>query len=69
MTASLQAIADVCNCSGEMVQSVFQLIRNEIIEYVQNQRKEVTLNLQIGQLVILPNNSVQFKSFTVAEAE
>ena len=51
-----------------MVQAVFQLIRDEILDLVQQQKKEVTLNFQIGSLVLGPHNSVVFKSLSQAEA-
>lgn len=38
------------------------------MDAVQNRKKEVALNLQIGQLVLSPAGTVQFKSLTVAEA-
>lgn len=51
-----------------MVQAVLQVIRDEVIDTVQNRRKEVSLNFLIGTLVLSPNNTVQFKSLSVAEA-
>lgn len=64
----MQAIGDVCNCGSDMVQAVLQVIRDEVIDTVQNRRKEVSLNFLIGTLVLSPNNTVQFKSLSVAEA-
>ena len=44
------------------------MIRDEVIDVVQNRKKVVTLNFQIGSLVLSPNNNVQFKSLSIAEA-
>jgi len=38
------------------------------METVQNRKKEVALNFQIGQLCLHPSGHVQFRSLTVAEA-
>jgi len=62
---SFQAIADVCNCGADLVQAVLQLFRDEVVDLVQNRKKEVQLGFQIGTLVLSPANTVQFKSFTV----
>lgn len=51
-----------------MVQAVLQLIRDEVIDTVQNKKKEVSLNFLIGTLTLSPNNTVQFKSLSIAEA-
>ena len=34
---------------------------------MQQKKKEVNLNLQIGNLVLSPNQTVQFKSLSVSE--
>ena len=70
MSASFQAIADVCNCGADLVQAVLQLIRDEVIDVVQNRKKEVNLGFLIGTLTLSPaGNTVQFKSVnTAAEA-
>ncbi len=51
-----------------MVQAVLQLIRDEVIDTVQNRRKEVALNFLIGTLTLNPANTVQFKSLSISEA-
>ena len=50
------------------MQAVLQLIRDEVIETVQNRKKEVALNFLIGTLTLSPANTVQFKSLTISEA-
>lgn len=67
VSASFTAIAEVCNCGADLVQAVLQLIRDEVLDTVQTRKKEVALNFQIGQLVLSPNNTVQFKSLSVSE--
>ena len=51
-----------------MVQALLQLVRDEVIDVVQNRKKEVALNFLIGTLTLSPSNAVQFKSLTVTEA-
>jgi hypothetical protein len=55
----------VCNCGSDLVQAVLNLLRDEVIDSVQGKKKEVQLGLQIGTLVLSPNNTVQFKSLSV----
>mmetsp|Transcript_20328 Transcript_20328/g.27487 ORF Transcript_20328/g.27487 Transcript_20328/m.27487 type:complete len:93 (+) Transcript_20328:561-839(+) len=43
------------------------MIRDEVLDAVQNRRKEVSLGFQIGQLVLSPANTVIFKSLSVSE--
>lgn len=57
VSASMPAIADVCNCGSDMVQAVLQLIRDEVVEVMQTRNKAVSLNLLIGTLT-LKNDSV-----------
>ena len=64
----MQAIGEVCNCGSDMVQAILQLVRDEVIDVVQNRKKEVALNFLIGTLTLSPSNAVQFKSLTVTEA-
>ena len=67
----MQAIADVCGCGADIVQAVLQLIRDEVVDLVQQRKKEVSLNFLIGHLILSPVGSggqVQFKSLTITDA-
>jgi len=44
-------------------------MRDEMIDAIQNKKKEVTLGLQIGHLVLSPTNTVQFKSLSFADVQ
>jgi len=57
VSTSFQAIADVCNCGADLVQAVLQLIRDEVIDVVQNRKKEVSLSFMIGTLTLSPAGS------------
>lgn len=71
VSASLQAIADVCSCGADVVQAALQVIRDEVVDTVQKKKKEVSLNFLIGNLVLSPagqSGNVQFKSLSVTDA-
>ena len=55
------------NCGADLVQAVLQLMRDEVLDAVQQRKKEVSLNLQIGTLVLSPSGSVQFKSQSLSD--
>ena len=45
VSASFSAIAEVVNCGADLVQAVLQLVRDEVLDNVQQKKKEVNLNL------------------------
>ena len=55
VAVSFQAIADVCNCTADFVQNLFQVIRDEIVETVTAKKQTVSLNFLIGSLNITQN--------------
>ena len=67
VSASFPAIAEVTNCGSDLVQAVLQLMRDEVLDSVQQRKKEVSLNLQIGTLVLSPGGTVQFKSQSLSD--
>lgn len=45
VSASFSAIAEVTNTSADVVLAVLQLMRDEMLDAVQQRKKEVSLNL------------------------
>ena len=58
VSASFSAIAEVVSCGADLIQAVLQLVRDDVLENVQQKKKEVNLNLQIGTLTLSANQTV-----------
>ena len=65
VAVSFQSIAEVCNCSSELVQIFFQLLKDEIIDLVMGKKQSVILSFYIGKLNINPTGVVQFCSNSI----
>ena len=64
---SFQAIAEVCNCGADLVQSVLAMIRDEIVNIATARKACIALRLPIGEILINQRQQIQFKSKTIAE--
>jgi hypothetical protein len=67
VSISFQAIADVCSCTSDFVQTVLQSIRDELVEIVTAKGRAVSLNLIIGSLSVNQSGQVSFKSLTIEQ--
>ena len=52
MPVSFQAIAEVCNCGADLVQSVLAMIRDEIVNIATARKACIALRLPIGEILI-----------------
>ena len=67
VSVSFQSIAEVCNCTSEMVQIFFQLMKDEIIELVMGRKQSILLSFYIGKLSVNSQGVVHFQSNTVGD--
>ena len=62
MCVNVKAIAQICGCKAHQANQFLNKLKDTVVGVTQSKKRPVSLNFLIGQLVIQPNLTVEFKN-------